>query len=132
MGTIKNNCDLLTKVKITLDTQKDGNLDSFVTSSQEDIFRSFLSSDLLQLYDGVYFKNGLGYDVMESNLKSIIKLPTDDQKAKKARANFGSLVRRTDIDETFTSFLTRLNARDAKSFSWEDIQVPLIEEFLKE
>ena len=131
LGTIKQNCDLLTKVKTTLDTQKDGNLDCFVNSSQEDIFRSFLSSDLLQLYDGVYFKNGLGYDVMGSNLKSIIKLPTDDQKAKKARANFGSLVRRTDIDETFTSFLKRLKAEVAIFCKQEEYAQVLVEEHFR-
>ena len=129
LSLIEDNCNMLKEISDALDT--DGNLDSFLKNCQEEVVRSFLGADLLQLYKGVYFERGLGFQEMLKNLKNILKVPSQEQISAQARADFNQLTRRTDIDESFTQFLGRLKNEVAKFWTQEAYATVLVEERFK-
>ena len=75
LSLIEDNCNMLKEISDALGT--DGSLDNFLKNCQEDVVRSFLGADLLQLYKGVYFERGLGFQEM---LKNSMKTTSRAQK----------------------------------------------------
>ena len=129
LSSITEDCKMLGDVAKSLDEA--GGLDKFLQNCQEDVVRSYLGSDLLQLYKGVYFSKGLGYEKMLENLTSILKVPSTEQLTKQARVEFNQVTRRTDIDESFTEFLARLNSEVAKFCNQTPYSTTLVEEQFK-
>ena len=129
LSKIEGDCKMLGEIATSLDS--DGGLDSFLQNCQEDVVRSYLGPDLLQLYRGVYFDRGLGFEKMLENVKNILKVPSAEQLTKQARSEFSQLTRRTDIDESFTQFLARLNSEVKKFCTQTAYGTTLVEEQFK-
>ena len=80
---------------------------------EREIFISGLAKDLVNLYDGEYFNCDISIDKMKLNLNQVIGAPNAKDEEKRHLAEFNSMQRRVEIDETFTSFLDRLKAKAA-------------------
>ena len=78
---------------------------------EREIFLSGISKDLMSLYDGEYFNVDVDIDQMKLNLKQVIGSPDAKEEEKRHLEEFNSMQRRTEIDETFTSFLNRLKTK---------------------
>ena len=78
---------------------------------EREIFLSGISKDLVSLYDGEYFNVDVSIDQMKLNLKQVIGSPDAKEEEKRHLEEFHSMQRRTEIDETFTSFLNRLKTK---------------------
>ena len=81
---------------------------------EREIFLSGISKDLVSLYDGEYFNVDVSMEQMKLNLKQVIGSPDAKDEEKRHLEEFNSMHRRTEIDETFTSFLNRLNTKVAE------------------
>ena len=131
-GILKNmteNCEMLKEIADALDT--DGGLNKFLQTCQEDVVKSYLAQDLLNLYKGAYFETGIGYEKMVQNLKNILKVPTEEQVTRQARSEFSQITRRTDIEETFSDFLARLNSEVQKFCTQSPYNITLVDEQFK-
>ena len=81
---------------------------------EREIFISGLAKDLVNLYDGEYFNCDISIDKMKLNLNQVIGAPNAKDEEKRHLAEFNSMQRRVEIDETFTSFLDRLKTKAAE------------------
>ena len=85
-----------------------------VKGAQEEIFRSFITRDLLEESNSEYFEYGLGHETMITNLEKIIKMPTAEELETKAIEDFDQMTRRVHLNESFEDFFKRLNTQVAK------------------
>ena len=83
-----------------------------VRGAQEEIFRSFITRDLLEESNSEYFEYGLGHKAMIKNLEKIIKMPTEEEIESKAIEDFDQMARRVHLNEPFEDFLARLGISD--------------------
>ena len=81
---------------------------------EREIFLSGLAKDLIALYDGEYFNADVSIEQMKLNLAMVIGAPDAKDEEKRHLEEFNSMHRRTEIDETFTSFLNRLKTKAAE------------------
>ena len=91
------------------DTQVGGMVDEF----EKEIFMSSLSPDLLSSYDDEFFNTELEIEDMKTNLKAIIGEPDEQELEQQKLEEFHSMARRTELKETFTSFVKRLETAAA-------------------
>ena len=85
-----------------------------VIRAQEEILLSFLKPDFLAEYGDEYFEIGLGHRKMLQNLDVIIGSPTEAEVEERAETIFEDMVRRTQMNESFSAFLGRLKLQAAK------------------
>ena len=88
---VKANCVLLGEIADSV--KGDADMGTFVSSCQEEIVRSFLGADLLNMYDGHYFKIGTGHEKMMDNVKLIIGVPSAKETERETRTNFQKMAR---------------------------------------
>ena len=90
------------------ESQADDQVSDMITEFEREIFMSSLSSDLLSSYDDEFFNTELPIDDMKTNLKAIIGEPDEEEFENQKLEDFHSMTRRTELKETFTSFVKRL------------------------
>ena len=100
---------LMVKSDAESDTQVNGMVDEF----EREIFMSALSSDLLSAYDDEFFNTELEIEAMKTNLKAIIGEPDQQELEQQMLEDFHSMSRRTELKESFTSFIKRLETAAA-------------------
>lgn len=89
-------------------------LKALKTDFEREIFLSAIHHDLRAIYDGEYFGLEISIEDMEKNLTSVIGA-VDNRKLNQSQlANFEALSRRTDIQERFAAFLSRVETEAAK------------------
>ena len=81
---------------------------------EREIFLSGIANDLKSLYQGEYFNCDVSIDQMKSNLEQVIGTPDAKDEERRHLEEFNTMQRRTEIDETFTSFLGRLKSKVAE------------------
>ena len=86
----------------------DGQVSGMVNEFEREIFMSALSPDLLGSYDDTFFNLEIAVDDMITNLKSIIGEPDDQEIEQQKLEDFHSMARRTEIKESFSNFIKRL------------------------
>ena len=90
------------------ESQADDQVSDMINEFEREIFMSSLSSDLLSSYDDEFFNVELTIDDMKTNLKAIIGEPDEAELENQKLEDFHSMTRRTELKETFTSFVKRL------------------------
>jgi len=105
---------LTTKIEDDEEGETNQKLLDLMVELEREIFLSGISKDLVSLYDGEYFNVDVSIDQMKLNLKQVIGSPDAKDEEKRQLEEFNSMHRRTEIDETFTSFLDRLKAKAAE------------------
>lgn len=86
----------------------DNQVGDMVDEFEKEIFMSALSSELLSSYDDEFFNTELEIEDMKTNLKAIIGEPDDQEIEQQKLDFFYSMARRTELKETFSSFIKRL------------------------
>ena len=88
-------------------------LTELVAELEREIFLSAIDNNLMMLFEGEYFNVDVTIEQMKSNLKEIIGVPDSKDEEKRQLEDFNSMSRRTEIDETFSSYLNRLKTKAA-------------------
>ena len=105
---------LITKTEDEEEDETNQKVLDLMVELEREIFLSGISKDLVSLYDGEYFNVDVSIEQMKLNLKQVIGSPDAKDEEKRHLEEFNSMHRRTEIDETFTSFLNRLKTKAAE------------------